>query len=68
MSKIQTLGTLLLSWDYPPPEVLHARESLDPYVIMDEDMNDLDLGDLDLLGLEEAYRHKALHAFLGKKI
>ena len=35
---------------------------------MDEDMNDLDLGDIDLLGLAESYRRKSYHAISSKQI
>ena len=35
---------------------------------MDEDMNDLELGDLDLLGLEESCHHKYFYVISSKKI
>jgi hypothetical protein len=35
---------------------------------MDDDMSDLDLGDIDLLGLEDACKQKAFHAISPKQI
>ena len=37
-------------------------------VLMDEDMGDIELGDLDLLGLEDACKNKTLHAISPKQI
>jgi hypothetical protein len=43
-----------------------SNQDLD--VLMDEDMSDLALGDMDLLGLEDACRHNAFHAISPKHI
>ena len=64
--------------DDPSKQPLHPKESThcsdiltstqDIDVLMDEDMWDIDLGDLYLLGLEDACKNNTLHAISPKKI
>jgi len=51
-----------------PPENLICSTSHDFHALMDEDMGDLDLGELDLLGLEDACKKHAFHTISPKKI
>jgi acetate kinase len=51
-----------------PTENLICSTSQDFDVLMDEDMGDLDLGELDLLGLEDACKKHAFHTIAPKQI
>ena len=52
----------------PSQEILSYSSSQDFDVLMDEDMGDLDLGEIYLLGLEDACKKRSFHTIAPKKI
>jgi hypothetical protein len=63
---ITKINTQPISSSMPSQENPICSTSQDFDVLMDEDMGDLDLGELDLLGLEDACKKHAFHTIAPK--